>query len=76
MQCHFLGALAQLARVLDWQSKGRGFDSHTLHKITLQYIEKDAYCVFFYDPFFIIFALHFLNQILLHDHFFKKKETC
>ena len=30
--CHLFGALAQLARVLDWQSKGRGFDSHTLHK--------------------------------------------
>lgn len=27
------GALAQLARVLDWQSKGHGFDSHTLHKM-------------------------------------------
>ena len=27
----FYGALAQLARVLDWQSRGHGFDSHTLH---------------------------------------------
>lgn len=26
------GALAQLARALDWQSKGQGFDSPTLHK--------------------------------------------
>ena len=25
------GAVAQLARVLDWQSRGRGFDSHRLH---------------------------------------------
>jgi hypothetical protein len=25
------GALAQLARVSDWQSEGHGFDSHTLH---------------------------------------------
>lgn len=25
------GALAQLARALDWQSKGQGFDSLTLH---------------------------------------------
>ena len=25
------GVLAQLARALDWQSKGHGFDSHTLH---------------------------------------------
>jgi hypothetical protein len=27
-----IGALAQLARVSDWQSEGHGFDSHTLHK--------------------------------------------
>ena len=26
------GALAQLARAFDWQSRGREFDSHTLHK--------------------------------------------
>jgi hypothetical protein len=25
------GVLAQLARALDWQSKGQGFDSLTLH---------------------------------------------
>ena len=25
------GALAQLARVSDWQSEGHGFDSRTLH---------------------------------------------
>ncbi len=25
------GALAQLARVLDWQSRGHGFDSRRLH---------------------------------------------
>ena len=29
--CILNGALAQLARVLDWQSRGHGFDSHTLH---------------------------------------------
>jgi hypothetical protein len=28
------GGVAQLARVLDWQSKGRGFEPHHLH-ITL-----------------------------------------
>ena len=28
------GALAQLARAFDWQSRGREFDSHTLHKKT------------------------------------------
>ena len=27
----WLGALAQLARVSDWQSEGHGFDSRTLH---------------------------------------------
>ena len=26
------GDVAQLARVLDWQSRGRGFESHLLHK--------------------------------------------
>jgi hypothetical protein len=26
------GVVAQLARAFDWQSKGRGFDSHRLHK--------------------------------------------
>ncbi len=29
------GALAQLARAFDWQSRGREFDSHTLHKFFL-----------------------------------------
>ena len=34
------GDVAQLARVLDWQSRGRGFESHLLHKLktlTLNY---------------------------------------
>ena len=26
-----IGDVAQLARALDWQSRGRGFDSHLLH---------------------------------------------
>ncbi len=26
------GDVAQLARVLDWQSRGRGFEPHLLHK--------------------------------------------
>jgi hypothetical protein len=30
------GALAQLARVSDWQSEGHGFDSHTLHRNELK----------------------------------------
>ena len=29
----FLGDVAQLARALDWQSRGRGFESHLLHVI-------------------------------------------
>jgi hypothetical protein len=33
---HCFGALAQLARALDWQSKGRESDSHTLHKNDLK----------------------------------------
>ncbi len=28
----YSGVLAQLARALDWQSKGQGFDSPILHK--------------------------------------------
>ena len=27
-----IGDVAQLARALDWQSRGRGFESHLLHK--------------------------------------------
>ncbi len=27
------GDVAQLARALDWQSRGRGFESHLLHLI-------------------------------------------
>ena len=27
-----MGIVAQLARALDWQSRGRGFESHLLHK--------------------------------------------
>lgn len=37
------GVLAQLARVLDWQSRGHGFDSRTLHKlkfVTIQVVSK------------------------------------
>jgi hypothetical protein len=28
-----LGDVAQLARVLDWQSRGRGFEPHLLHLV-------------------------------------------
>ena len=33
MQLH--GVLAQLARALDWQSKGQGFDSPILHQASV-----------------------------------------
>ncbi len=29
---YVLGGIAQLARVLDWQSRGHGFESHYLHQ--------------------------------------------
>jgi hypothetical protein len=35
------GALAQLARVLDWQSRGHRFDSDMLHKLQIQAIENE-----------------------------------
>ena len=28
---YYRGDVAQLARALDWQSRGRGFESHLLH---------------------------------------------
>ena len=28
---NYRGDVAQLARALDWQSRGRGFESHLLH---------------------------------------------
>ena len=41
------GALAQLARAFDWQSRGREFDSHTLHKKKTPALRVS----FFYFPF-------------------------
>ena len=48
------GALAQLARAFDWQSRGREFDSHTLHKKALT---KDFASAFFYDSAILIYTL-------------------
>ena len=31
MRLENYGDVAQLARALDWQSRGRGFESHLLH---------------------------------------------
>lgn len=39
------GALAQLARAFDWQSRGREFDSHTLH--TIKHLRNRG-CFFLY----------------------------
>lgn len=38
----FIGGLAQLARALDWQSKGQGFDSPNLHQHTMQINAKSC----------------------------------
>ena len=35
------GVLAQLARAFDWQSRGREFDSHTLHRIEKQAVVQN-----------------------------------
>jgi hypothetical protein len=34
--CRRIGVLAQLARALDWQSRGQGFDSPILHRYNEQ----------------------------------------
>ncbi len=58
------GVLAQLARALDWQSKGQGFDSPILHdwsseyrefriqnfQATLQYLLSVAFATLFFFP--------------------------
>ena len=41
-----LGAIAQLARARDWQSRGQGFDSPWLHK------KLAAFCGLFFCVFF------------------------
>ena len=43
--CSRFGALAQLARALDWQSKGHGFDSRTLHKVFTEVSMASVYDV-------------------------------
>ena len=37
------GALAQLARVSDWQSEGHGFDSRTLHERKVRFLSGFFY---------------------------------
>ena len=41
--CPAFGALAQLARVLDWQSRGHRFDSGMLHNTLIYYIENECF---------------------------------
>lgn len=44
-----IGALAQLARVSDWQSEGHGFDSHTLHnKLSISLVNQIVYKAYFF----------------------------
>ena len=47
------GDVAQLARALDWQSRGRGFESHLLHLKT----EGLQRC----GPFFVSSLAHYLH---------------
>ena len=47
------GDVAQLARALDWQSRGRGFESHLLHLKT----EGLQRC----SPFFVFSIAHYLH---------------
>ena len=46
------GALAQLARAFDWQSRGREFDSHTLH--TKGTCNVSCGCFFYRDANFCV----------------------
>ena len=43
------GDVAQLARALDWQSRGRGFESHLLHKIlcSIKFLNHKLYRLWF-----------------------------
>ncbi len=41
---YVLGGIAQLARVLDWQSRGHGFESHYLHH-NLGFLTKPNFCL-------------------------------
>ena len=43
---NFKGALAQLARALDWQSKGQGFDSPMLHQRVSEMVPFFIYSTF------------------------------
>ena len=53
------GDVAQLARALDWQSRGRGFESHLLHLIT----KGLRHC----SPFFVSSLAHYLHTSLIKE---------
>ena len=46
-----IGDVAQLARALDWQSRGRGFESHLLHQSGILLIsrQRSAFYLFLYN---------------------------
>ncbi len=41
--CKKNGDVAQLARVLDWQSRGRGFEPHLLHFTNVLFLQGVFY---------------------------------
>ena len=45
---HALGALAQLARAFDWQSRGHRFDSDMLHGKSKSYTERSGGSFYLY----------------------------
>ena len=64
---HSHGDVAQLARVLDWQSRGRGFEPHRLHQIKLTDPRK-----FDTEPFLCflrsVFFDHAMDYVRLKIH--------
>ena len=47
--CPVLGVIAQLARVLQWHCRGRGFDSHWLHRQRNPRVKTFGFFVFLQD---------------------------
>ncbi len=63
---HLFGALAQLARAFDWQSRGQGFDSPRLHKIPKLAFSYLLYSIK-YDRFYIGFSTNLKVRLLYHN---------
>jgi hypothetical protein len=51
---HSHGDVAQLARVLDWQSRGRGFEPHLLHKKALETYVFKAFFIDFLEKLEVV----------------------